>query len=99
MTVGGEEERGREHREELADRRTGGAAQRVDHRREAKTHRIADLLAREQRRGESHLEHEADRPPDDDLPRSEERRVGKEGVSTSSTRGVPDHEKKKHITY
>src|SRR3546814_14931377 len=24
MTVGGEEERGREHREELADRRTGG---------------------------------------------------------------------------
>src|SRR3546814_4511373 len=72
MTVGGEEERGREHREELADRRTGGAAQRVDHRREAKTHRIADRLAREQRRGESHLEHEADRQPDDDLPQDQD---------------------------
>src|SRR3546814_11800747 len=34
-------------------------------------------------------------PPRDSV-RSEERRVGKEGVGTCRSRGVPDHYKKKH---
>src|SRR3546814_20787840 len=36
----------------------------------------------------------APRPAPKAPPRSEERRVGKEWVSTGRTRGVPDHEKK-----
>src|SRR3546814_10300724 len=52
---------------------TRRAAERIDHRREAETHRIADHLAREQRRGEPHLEHEADREPDHDLADDEEK--------------------------
>src|SRR3546814_17347944 len=73
MTVGGEEERGREHREELADGRTGGAAQRVDHRSKAKTLRIADLNAPEPSRDASHLEHEAESQAATKLPHDRER--------------------------
>src|SRR3546814_11725647 len=40
MAVGGKKQRGREHREELADRRACGAAQRVEQRREAGDHRV-----------------------------------------------------------
>src|SRR3546814_10378712 len=87
MAVGGEEQRGRHHRQELPDRRARRAAQGIDHRREAEAHRVADHLAREQGGGEHHLEDEADREPDNDLAddeRSEEHTSELQYIMSSS---------------
>src|SRR3546814_2255393 len=56
-----------------------------------------DARVREDARDERGEQSDADQPDEEDAPRSEERRVGKECVSTCRSRWSPCHKKKKKV--
>ena len=67
MPVHREEEQGRDDHQELAEHRILLARGRIDHRREAEAHRVADHLAGDERAGKADLDREADGEPGHDL--------------------------------
>ncbi len=67
MAVEGQEQKRRQDRQELPQRRAGLPALRVHARRKPQSHDIGDGLTRDQRRGEADLDGKAEREADQHL--------------------------------